>query len=260
MVFRMDLRLDGRVALVTGGSKGIGKAIAAAMVESGAKVMISSRKEENLKPAADEIRARAEQGSVIEWFAANAGDEESAAACIDATVERLGGIDILVNNAATNPHMGPITTIDHGRADKTTQVNLWGPLMWSSLAAKAGLGEKRPGSIINVASVGGYGVSPVIGYYNVTKAGVIHLTRHLAAELAPKVRVNCLAPGLVKTDFARALWESGEDAIAKRFPMKRLGEPEDIAGAAVFLASDAASWLTGQTLIIDGGGMLAGVG
>jgi NAD(P)-dependent dehydrogenase (short-subunit alcohol dehydrogenase family) len=214
--------------------------------------MISSRKEENLKPAADEIGA--------EYFAANAGDEESAQACIAATVERLGAIDILVNNAATNPHMGPITTIDQGRADKTTQVNLWGPLMWSSHAVKAGLGEKQPGSIINVASVGGYGVSPMIGYYNVTKAGVIHLTRHLAAELAPKVRVNCLAPGLVKTDFARALWEAGEDAIAKRFPMKRLGEPEDIAGAAVFLASDAASWLTGQTLTIDGGGMLAGVG
>jgi NAD(P)-dependent dehydrogenase (short-subunit alcohol dehydrogenase family) len=248
----MDLRLDGRVALVTGGSKGIGKAIAAAMAEAGAKVMISSRKEENLKPAADEMGA--------EWYAANAGDEASAADCIAATVDRLGGIDILVNNAATNPHMGPITTIDQGRADKTTQVNLWGPLMWSSQAVKAGLGEKQPGSIINIASVGGYGVSPAIGYYNVTKAGVIHLTRHLAVELAPKVRVNCLAPGLVKTDFARALWEAGEDAIAKRFPMKRLGEPEDIAGAAVFLASDAASWLTGQTLVIDGGGMLAGIG
>ena len=128
------------------------------------------------------------------------------------------------------------------------------------IAVKAGLGEHEPGSVINVASVGGYGVSPPIGYYNVTKAGVIHLTRHLAVELAPKVRVNCLAPGLVKTDFARALWEAGEDAIAKRFPMQRLGEPEDIAGAAVFLASDAASWLTGQTLIIDGGGMLAGIG
>ncbi len=248
----MDLRLDGRVALVTGGSKGIGKAIAAAMAASGAKVMISSRKETNLKPAADEIGA--------EWFAANAGDETSAAACIDATVERLGRLDILVNNAATNPHMGPITTIDQSKADKTTQVNLWGPLMWTTLAMKAGMGEHEPGSVINVASVGGYGVSPSIGYYNVTKAGVIHLTRHLAVELAPKVRVNCLAPGLVKTDFARALWEAGEDVIAKRFPMRRLGEPEDIAGAAVFLASDAASWLTGQTLVIDGGGMLAGIG
>jgi NAD(P)-dependent dehydrogenase (short-subunit alcohol dehydrogenase family) len=254
----MDLRLDGRVALVTGGSKGIGKAIAAAMVASGAKVMISSRKEENLKTAADEI-GQGHPGSV-EWFAANAGDEASASACIDATVERLGSLDILVNNAATNPHMGPITTIDQGRADKTTQVNLWGPLMWTSLAVKAGLGEGQPGSVVNVASVGGYGVSTSIGYYNVTKAGVIHLTRHLAVELAPRVRVNCLAPGLVKTDFARALWEAGEDAIAKRFPMKRLGEPEDIAGAAVFLASDAAGWLTGQTLVIDGGGMLAGIG
>jgi NAD(P)-dependent dehydrogenase (short-subunit alcohol dehydrogenase family) len=251
----MDIRLDGRVALVTGGSKGIGKAIAAAMVASGAKVMISSRKEENLKVAADEIG-----GDDIAWYAANAGDEASAAACIAATVEHFGGLDILVNNAATNPHMGPITTIDQGRADKTTQVNLWGPLMWSSQAKQAGLGADRPGSIINIASVGGYGVSPSIGYYNVTKAGVIHLTRHLAVELAPDVRVNCLAPGLVKTDFARALWEAGEDAIAKRFPMKRLGEPEDIAGAAVVLASDAASWLTGQTLVIDGGGMLAGIG
>ncbi|MBA3655709.1 MAG: SDR family oxidoreductase, partial [Actinobacteria bacterium] len=201
-----------------------------------------------------------DDGGAIEWFAANAGDEVGASACIDATIERLGGLDILVNNAATNPHMGPITTIDQGRADKTTQVNLWGPLMWSSLAKKAGIGERQPGSIINVASVGGFGVSTSIGYYNVTKAGVIHLTRHLAVELAPNVRVNCLAPGLVKTDFARALWEAGEDVIAKRFPMKRLGEPEDIAGAAVFLAADASSWLTGQTLVIDGGGMLAGIG
>lgn len=249
----MDLRLDGRVALVTGGSKGIGKAIAAAMAAAGAKVMISSRKEENLKTAADEIGG-------VEWFAANAGDEDAAAACIAATKERLGGLDILVNNAAANPHMGRITDIDRGKADKTTQVNIWGPLMWSSQAVKAGLGESQEGNIINIASVGGYGVSPMIGYYNVTKAGVIHLTRHLAVELAPKVRVNCLAPGLVKTDFARALWESGEEAIAKRFPMKRLGEPEDIAGAAVFLASDAASWLTGQTITIDGGGMLAGIG
>jgi NAD(P)-dependent dehydrogenase (short-subunit alcohol dehydrogenase family) len=248
----MDLRLDGRVALVTGGSKGIGKAIAAAMAAAGAKVMITSRKEENLKPAADDVGA--------EWFAATAGDEESATACIGATVERLGGLDILVNNAATNPHMGPITTIDRGRAEKTTQVNLWGPLMWTELALKAGLGGKQPGNVINIASVGGYGVSPTIGYYNVTKAGVIHLTKQLAAELAPAVRVNCLAPGLVTTDFARAMWEAGEDAIAKRFPMKRLGEPEDIAGAAVFLASDAASWVTGQTLVIDGGGMLAGIG
>jgi NAD(P)-dependent dehydrogenase (short-subunit alcohol dehydrogenase family) len=252
----MDLRLDGRVALVTGGSKGIGKAIAGAMAASGAKVMISSRREENLKTAADELSSH----GTVEWFAANAGDEESAGACIDATLERLGGLDILVNNAATNPHMGPITTIDKGRADKTTQVNLWGPLMWSTLAVKAGLGNERPGSVINVSSVGGMGVSTSIGYYNVTKAGVIHLTRHLAVELAPSVRVNCLAPGLVKTDFARALWEAGEDVIAKRFPMKRLGEPDDIAGAAVFLASDAASWITGQTLVVDGGGLMAGIG
>src|SRR5205807_8040672 len=115
-------------------------------------------------------------GSVMGWFAANAGDEESAQSCVAATVERLGGIDILVNNAATNPHMGPLTTIDRGRAEKTTQVNLWGPLMWTKIAVAAGMGKATPGNVINIASVGGYGVSPTIAYYNVTKAGGIHLT------------------------------------------------------------------------------------
>jgi NAD(P)-dependent dehydrogenase (short-subunit alcohol dehydrogenase family) len=247
----MDLGLDGKVALVTGGSRGIGKAIAAAFAASGARVMISSRKEDALKEAASTMTGE------VEWFAANVGDEDQAAACVDATVDRLGGLDILVNNAATNPYFGSMIDIDKGRADKTVQVNQWAIVLWSRLAWRAAM-KDHGGSIVNLASIGGMSVEPGIGYYNATKAAVIHLTRQLANELAPTVRVNALAPGLVKTDFARALWEPAGDAVAARLPLKRLGEPEEIAGAAVFLASDAASWMTGQTLVIDGGALVGG--
>ncbi|HZQ26128.1 MAG TPA: SDR family oxidoreductase [Acidimicrobiales bacterium] len=245
----MELRLDGKVALVTGGSRGIGRAIAAAMAAAGAKVMISSRKEDALKEAAAGMEGE------VDWFAANAGDAEAAAACVDATVKRLGGLDILVNNAATNPYMGPIMGIDESRAAKTVQVNQWGVLLWTQLAWRAAM-EQHGGAVINVASIGGMSVEPSIGYYNVTKSAVIHLTKQLANELAPKVRVNAVAPGLVKTDMARALWEPAEEAVSAKLPLHRLGEPEDIAGAALFLASDAASWMTGHTMVIDGGAMI----
>lgn len=246
----MELRLDGKVALVTGGSRGIGKAIAAAFAASGARVMISSRKEDALKEAASTMTGE------VEWFAANAGDSEQAEACIAATVDRLGGLDILVNNAATNPYMGPLVDIDKGRADKTVQVNQWAVLHWSQLAWRATM-QEHGGTIVNIASIGGIGVEPFIAYYNVTKAAVIHLTKQLAAEMGPQVRVNALAPGLVKTDFARALWEPAGDAVAARLPLRRLGEPEDIANAALFLASDASSWMTGHTLVVDGGALVA---
>ena len=245
----MELRLDGKVALVTGGSRGIGRAIAATFAEAGARVMISSRKADALEAAAADMKGD------VEWFAANAGDEDQATACVDATLDRLGGLDILVNNAAANPYFGPMVDIDKSRADKTTQVNQWALVMWSRLAWHAAMKE-RGGSILNLASIGGLSVEPGIGYYNVTKAAVIHITKQLAAELAPGVRVNALAPGLVKTDFARALWEPAGDEVAKRLPLKRLGEPEDIAGAALFLASDAASWITGHTMVIDGGALV----
>ena len=245
----MELGLVGKVALVTGGSRGIGKAIATRFAEAGARVMISSRKPDALAEAAASIEGE------VSWFAANVGDREAAARCVEATVERFGGLDILVNNAATSPHFGPLMELDEARAAKTVQVNLDAALAWTQLAWRAAMAE-HGGTVINLASIGGLSVEPAIGWYNVTKAAIIHLTRQLGAELGPHVRVNALAPGLVKTHLARALWEGGEEAIARRLPLRRLGEPDDIAKAALFLASDAASWITGQTLVVDGGAMV----
>ncbi len=245
----MDLRLDGKVALVTGASRGIGFAIAKEMAASGASVMLSSRKPDALASACERIDGEAA------WFAANAGEIDQAEACVAATLQQFGGIDVLVNNAATNPYMGPMLDIDESRFDKTVRVNWWGPLAWSKLAVEQSMGE-RGGSIINIASIGGMGVEPSIGVYNGTKAAVLHLTRTLAVELSPDIRVNAIAPGLVKTDMARALWETHEEAMAARMPLERLGEPHDIAQSAVFLASDAASWITGQTMVVDGGATL----
>jgi NAD(P)-dependent dehydrogenase (short-subunit alcohol dehydrogenase family) len=245
----MRISLDGKVALVTGASRGIGKAIAGAFVGAEAAVMLSSRKQDALEAAAAEI------GGDTAVFAANAGEPDQIAACVAATVERFGRVDVLVNNAATNPYMGRTIDIDLPRFDKTWQVNFRGPVVWVQEVWKASMAE-RGGSILNIASIGGLSVETSIGHYNVTKAALIHLTRTLAADLAPGVRVNALAPGLVKTDFARALWEPAEEAVAARMPLRRLGEPADIANAALFLTSDLASWITGQTLVVDGGALL----
>lgn len=250
----MDLRLDGEVALVTGASRGIGRAIAEAFAASGAAVMLSSRKQDALDTAASEI-AEAVPGANLSTFAANAGDPDAAAACVDATVERLGGLDILVNNAATNPYMGRMIDIDLPRLDKTHDVNLRGAFVWSQLAWRASM-EANGGSILNISSIGGMSVETSLGHYNVTKAALIHLTKSLAKELSPGVRVNGIAPGLVRTDMARALWEEHESAISADIPLARLGEPSDIAAAAVFLASPGASWITGTTLVVDGGMLL----
>jgi NAD(P)-dependent dehydrogenase (short-subunit alcohol dehydrogenase family) len=245
----MEISLKGKVALVTGASRGIGKAIAATYAGAGASVMLSSRKQDALEAASDEI------GGDTAVFAANAGEPDQIEACVAATVERFGRVDILVNNAATNPYMGRPIDIDLPRFDKTWQVNYRGPVVWIQEAWKASMAE-HGGSIINISSVGGLSVEPAIGHYNVTKAALIHLTRTMAADLSPGVRVNAIAPGLVKTDLARALWESNEELIAARMPLQRLGVPDDIAGAALFLASDLASWITGQTLVVDGGALL----
>jgi len=241
----VEISLDRKVALVTGASKGIGKAIAARFAASGAKVMLSSRKQEQLEAAAAEIDG---QTAV---FAANAGDLDSAAACIDATLETFGGLDILVNNAATNPYFGPTLEVDPARYDKTFQVNLRAPLFWSQLAWERSFRES-PGVIVNIASMGGMRVEYGLGVYNVSKAALIHLTRQLAGELGP-TRVVGIAPGLVKTDFSALLVQNFGDALVATMPTQRLGEPEDIANLAVFLASDKASWITGDTYSIDGG-------
>jgi NAD(P)-dependent dehydrogenase (short-subunit alcohol dehydrogenase family) len=246
----MEISLAGRTALVTGASKGIGKAIATQFAASGANVMISSRKQDQLDRAAAEIAASGIPGDVA-VFAANAGDLEAAQACVAATVERFGTLDILVNNAATNPHFGPTLSIDPARYDKTLAVNLRGPVFWCQSAWERAF-KDRPGVIINIASVGGLRAEGLLGVYNVTKAALIHLTRQLAGELGP-TRVVGIAPGLVKTDFAQVLVDNYGDTLAAALPLRRLGEPEDIAHLATFLASDAASWITGDTYVIDGG-------
>jgi NAD(P)-dependent dehydrogenase (short-subunit alcohol dehydrogenase family) len=251
----MEIRLDGKTALVTGGSRGIGQALAVALASSGASVMVSSRKAEGLADSVVAIdEAKGDRAGEVDWHVANAGDPEQAEACVTATVERFGAVDILINNAATNPYFGPIMGIDSSRADKMVRVNQTGYLEWVQAAWRAGMAD-RGGVVLNMASVGGLSVEGGIGWYNVTKAAVIHLTSQLAGELGPKVRVNALAPGLVKTEFARALWEPGEEAIARRLPLGRLGTVEDIANAGLFLCSDQASWITGHTLVIDGGAL-----
>jgi NAD(P)-dependent dehydrogenase (short-subunit alcohol dehydrogenase family) len=246
----MELELKGKTALITGGSRGIGLGVAARFVEAGANVMITSRKAQDLAAAAAGLVAAGADEEQVAWTAAHVGKPDDARTCVADTVARFGQLDILVNNAGTNPYFGPMIDIDVVRAQKTFEVNQLSVLVWTAAAVKAGL----RGSVINVASIGGLEVEPGIGWYNVTKAAVLHITRQLSFELAPDVRVNALAPGLVKTRLAAALWEGpGEERIAAHVPLRRLGVPDDVATAALFLASDAASWVTGQTFVVDGG-------
>jgi NAD(P)-dependent dehydrogenase (short-subunit alcohol dehydrogenase family) len=213
--------------------------------------MMTARKAESLEAAAKEVDGE------VAWHAGHAGRPEDIEACADATLERFGRIDVLVNNAATNPYAGPTIDVDLPRWDKTFETNLRGPLLWSQVAWRKSMRD-HGGSIINVASVGGLATNPILGVYDVTKAALLHLTKQLAAELAPGVRVNAIAPGLIKTDFARVLWEGDRgDQVARSYPLKRLGEVEDIAHGALFLASEMSSWMTGQTLVFDGGGLIA---
>jgi NAD(P)-dependent dehydrogenase (short-subunit alcohol dehydrogenase family) len=247
----MRTGLQGKTALVTGASRGIGKAIAMALAAEGGNVVLASRKQDALDEVAAEIRAAYPSAGVLAK-AAHVAREDQARECVDAAVAEFGGIDVLVNNAGTNPYFGPLVDIDAVRAEKMVQINQFSIVRWTQLAWKASM-STHGGSIINIASVGGLATEIGIGYYNATKAAVIHLSRQFAMELAPSVRVNAIAPGLVRTHLARALWENNEEAISKYMPLGRIGEPEDIAHAAVFLAGDTASWMTGQILVVDGG-------
>jgi len=231
------MSIYGKTVLVTGANRGIGQALVTEALARGVqRVYAGTRRslvhsDQRVTPLRLDVTSDAQ---------------------IRAAAEEIGSLDILVNNAATNPYYGPIIEIDRPRAEKTVAVNQLGYLEWARAAWEAGMSE-HGGTILNMASVGGLTVESGIGWYNVTKAAVIHLTEQLAGELGPKVRVNAIAPGLVTTDFARALWEPAGEAIARRLPLRRLGQPEDVARCALFLCSDAASWITGETVVVDGG-------
>lgn len=252
----MEELLKGKSAVVTGGSRGIGLAIAQILAEHGANVMITSRREEKLLQAVADLSETA-TGEVIH-LAGNAGDPEHTERCVQRAMDQFGGLDILVNNAGTNPFFGSIADIDDASARKTVEINYLSVLRWAQTAWRLSMSESG-GAIINIASTGGLSVEHGIGFYNTTKAAVIHLTKHLALDMAPKVRVNAIAPGLIKTDMARALWEPNEDDLAAMMPLNRLGEPADIAQAALFLASDRSSWITGHTLVVDGGALVRSI-
>ena len=248
----MQVSVEGKVAVVTGGSRGIGLATALELARSGAAgVTITSRKPENIEAAAEELVASGVEPDRLLALAARSDSEDSADEAIARTVERFGSCDILVNNAGTNPSAGPLMEVDLGALDKTWAVNLRAPLLWVRAAYRASMADKG-GSVVNVSSIGGLRASPITGAYNVSKAGLVHMTRQLAFELAPKIRVNAVAPAVVKTRLSEMLW-ADEPAAARMHPLGRLGTPEDVARAIVFLASDAADWMTGVILPVDGG-------
>jgi len=244
--------LSGKVALVTGSTKGIGKAIAEEMARHGAHVVISSRKAEVCDEVAAAIRAEGGKATAIPC---NIADKEQLKNLVDETRKACGKIDILVGNAAVNPHYGSALEIPDDAFEKVMDVNIRSN-HWLIQMVAPEMRERKDGSIIIVSSIGGLRGSNVIGAYCISKAADMQLARNYAGELGPdNIRVNCIAPGLVKTDFARALWENPDAAKVRiaQTPMRRLGEPRDLAGIAIYLASEAGAWTTGQTFVVDGG-------
>jgi 3-oxoacyl-[acyl-carrier protein] reductase len=249
----MDARVDGKVALVTGASRGIGQATALELLRSGATgVVMTSRKPDNLARAIDELAGRGAPRGSLHAITARADSDDDAERAVTETVERFGACDILVNNAGTNPAPGPLMDVDMAAVDKTWAVNQRAPLVWSQAAFRHWMRD-HGGAICNVVSVGGIRPAPMLGAYNVSKAALVHMTHQLAFELAPTVRVNAVAPGVVKTKLSAMLWTTDEAGAAATHPLNRLGEPEDVARAIVYLSSDAGSWLTGVVLPVDGG-------
>jgi NAD(P)-dependent dehydrogenase (short-subunit alcohol dehydrogenase family) len=245
--------LSDRVALVTGASRGIGSAIAEALAEHGAQVVLSSRKQADLDAEADRINALYPAKATP--IAAHAGRPEDLERLVGQVIERFSRIDILVNNAATNPYFGPLLGAELSAWDKTFEVNLRGVFVLTKLVYQAWM-EARGGAIVNIASIGGIRPATGLGVYNITKAAVIMLTRQLSRELGGRVRVNAVAPGVIKTRFAEGLWGNPEilDRILAQNPMGRIGVPDEVAGAVLFLVSDAASYVNGEVIVVDGGG------
>ncbi|MGO4342919.1 SDR family oxidoreductase [Pedococcus sp. 2YAF34] len=246
---------DNAVAVVTGASRGIGLGIAEKLVAEGARVVITARKPEALAAAVDHLGGPSKALGI----AGNAADEAHQDEVVAAARETFGGFDLLVNNTGINPVYGPMLDTELDVARKIMEVNVLSAFSWTRKAVAAGLGsEAHPGSVVNSASIAGLGATGAIGWYAVSKAALIHLTVELAYQLGPAVRVNAVAPAVVKTKFAEALYEGREEKVAAAYPMKRLGVPEDIAGAVSFLLSKEAGWVTGQTLVVDGGVTLGG--
>lgn len=246
--------LTGKVALITGSSRGIGKSIAEQMAAHGAKVVVSSRKAPACEDVAAVINAEHCEGTAIA-VPASISSKDDLQRLVQTTKEKLGEVDILVCNAATNPYYGPMEGIQDEQFEKILSNNVISN-HWLVQMVAPGMRERKDGAIIIVSSLGGMLGSTVIGAYNISKAADFQLARNLAAEFGPdNVRVNCIAPGLVKTDFARALWEDPEmlEQVTATAPLRRIGLPEEIAGAAVFLASPAGNFITGQSIIADGG-------
>ncbi len=253
----MDLfDLTGKVALITGSTKGIGKAIAVRMAQYGASVVISSRNQDACEVVAEEIRR---QGGVAVAVACNINSNAQLEYLVSRSVELLGAVDILVCNAALNPHYGPVQEIPDSAFDKVMTANIGSVHRLCRLVIPP-MAKRGEGSVIIISSIAGLKGTDRLGAYAISKAADMQIARNLAVEWGPSnVRVNCIAPGLVRTDFARALWENPETyaATVSHYPLRRIGEPDEIAGAAIYLASAAGSFTTGQTLVIDGGGTIA---
>jgi len=246
-------RFNGKVAIVTGASRGIGLAIAERLVADGARVCITARKADALAEAVESLG-----GHENAIFVAGAADDEAhQAETVAATLEAFARVDFLVNNTGINPTYGRMIDVDLGAAEKTFRVNVISSIAWAQKVYHAWMGE-HGGAIVNVASVAGLKPAPGIGVYGASKSGVIHVTEELAVELGPGIRVNAVAPAVVKTKFASALYEGREEEVAATYPLKRLGVPSDVGSVVAFLLSDDAAWVTGQTLTIDGGLTLTG--